>query len=51
MCNEKLIPSNMNLCVVSALDTEQVNASRKKDVKGMAPTMERYFTSEKQNAG
>ena len=37
MCNEKLIPSNMNLRVVSALDTEQVNASRKKDVNGMAP--------------
>lgn len=50
MCNEKLIPSNMNFCVVCALDSEQINAARKKDVNRMVPTMERHFPSEKQNA-
>lgn len=42
---KNLFPPNMNLYVVSALDSEQVNAARKKDVNGVAPTMERHFPS------
>lgn len=42
---KNLFPPNMNLYLVSASDSEQVNAARKKDGNRLAPTMERCFLS------